>query len=438
MAGITTHETINDPQFDVFHNIDADASASGCWMKIVNPIESLDNECDIRFEIDANDKYWMAWGDSYMTMEATVLKTKAAGGTENLPVEEKMVFINNAAHSIFQDVKVKINYNAVEGGNNMYPWLAYMNNHIQFNQASKGTHMISQGYHMPVTNPNGKDFTNADNSTNAALITSMSQSKYLTFSFPLKVNLFQQGKSCPPGFKVDITLVRSPSKFVCLNLGGGTNTYVVNIRKAQFHMPMIHPNNHLQAQIANARKNKSILYQFNNLNCYRQTIVRGTQEKEFNNIFQNKQPKLAIFAFVKSDIYNKNERKFIFKNPGLDTVALKTEGRLITGEPVDCNHDMMVYSKLNQALSIYNTDEDVGIDFDDFKEYSWLVGFDCTPNSNLEAVMVPSLRTYDLTLRFKQSTPHNYDVFMFFVEDRRIILQSNNNVVANDFIPPSI
>ena len=266
----------------------------------------------------------------------------------------------------------------------------------------------------------------------------MKLSKYVTYSFPLKVNLFQQGKSCPPGFKLDITLVRSPAKFVSFNLDGATNSYVVSIRKAQFHMPMIHPNSHLQAQIANVRKNKSILYQFNNLNCYRQTIVKGTQEKEFNNIFQNKQPKLAIFAFVKSDIYNKAERKFIFTNPGLDSVALKTEGRLITGEPVDCTKDMMVYSKLNQALSIYNTDEDVGIDFDDFKQYSWLVGFDCTPNSNLEAVQVPSLRTYDLTLRFANSTTENWDVFMYFVEDRRIILQSNNNVVANDFIPPSI
>ena len=437
---MATAETLSDPQFDVFHNEAIDASASGCWMKIVNPIESLDNECDIRFEIDANDKYWMAWGDSYVTMEATIKKTKAGGGTENLTADEKMVFINNAAHSLFQDVKVKINYNAVEGGNNMYPWLAYLNNHIQFNQAAKGTHMISQGYHIPLTSAGNKDFENAENSTNSAIISAMSQSKYMYYSFPLKINLFQQGKSCPPGFKVDITLVRSPNKFCQLNLGGGVagTSYVVSIRKAQFHMPMIHPNARLQAQIAERRKNKSILYQFNHLNCFRQTVVKGTQEKEFNNIFQNKQPKLAIFGFVKSQSYNTDKRKFIFKNPGLNTVTLRTEGRMVTGEPVDCTQDMAVYSKLNQALSVYNSNEDIGIDFDDFKVYTWLVGFDCTPNSNLEAVQQPSLRTYDLELRFKSGTKENYDVFMFFVEDKRIILQSNNNVVANDFIPPGI
>ena len=121
MATSQPSEELSDPQFDVFHNEAIDASASGCWMKIVSPIESLDNDGDIRFEIEANDKYWMAWGDSYVTMEATIKKAKAASGSENLTAAEKIIFVNNAAHSLFQDVKVKINYNAVEGGNNMYP-----------------------------------------------------------------------------------------------------------------------------------------------------------------------------------------------------------------------------------------------------------------------------------------------------------------------------
>ena len=125
-------EEFTDPQFDVFQNENIDVSTSGLWTKIIHPIESLDNEGDIRFQIDANEKFWMQWGESKVTLEAGIQKADAGGRWIDLEPDDDVIFANNAAHTIFQDVKVKINYNAIEGGNNLYAWLAYMNNHLQF------------------------------------------------------------------------------------------------------------------------------------------------------------------------------------------------------------------------------------------------------------------------------------------------------------------
>ena len=202
---------------------------------------------------------------------------------------------------------------------------------------------------------------------------------------------------------------------------------------------MIHPNARLQTLIDQKRKTKSILYQYNYLQCYRYTIPTGTVEKTFHNPFNRQQPKLAIVALFPSNYYNDmTKRKFIFKKHGLKEIGLRTEGRTIGGEPIQCHNDQAVFAKLNQALSVFNTNEDYGVDYDCFKNYTWLAGFDCTPNSNVEAIQKPSLRTYDLDLKFEKATTENLDVIVFFVEDKRFVLQSNNNVVPDDFIPPSL
>ncbi|MEL7308393.1 MAG: hypothetical protein AAGK05_11350, partial [Pseudomonadota bacterium] len=289
---------MSDPQFDVFHNESIDVSADGVWVKILQPVESLANDGDIRFEIEGDEKHWLQWGESYVSLEAKIRKYDATGDVTDLEAGDEVIFINNAAHSIFQDVNVKISHNAVEGGNNAYAWLAYINNLIQFNQAAKGTHMLSQGYHLPVTTQTteidgGKLVSkkykwNAQDNTVNQVIQTASHNKFMCFHFPLKVDLFQQGKSCPPGFRVDISLVRNNPSFALFEMKAKAKNqrYKIVLQNVKLHMPMIEPNPRLQTAITKRRQNASILYQFNHLNCLRYTLVNGTVDRTFTNVFQ--------------------------------------------------------------------------------------------------------------------------------------------------------
>jgi len=449
----TETEVLSDPQFDVFHNESIDVSADGVWIKILQPVHSLANDGDINFEIEGDEKHWLQWGESFISLEAKIRKYNASGDIVDLEKGDEVIFVNNAAHSIFQDVNIKINHNAVEGGNSTYAWLAYMNNLIQFNQAAKGTHMLSQGYHLPITTSSTqlnakKDGLDIDqhkwdvneNAINQ-VIHKASHNKFMHFQFPLKIDLFQQGKSCPPGFRIDISLVRNNPRFALFEMKAkaANQRYKIVLQNVKLHLPMIDPNPRLQALIARKRQNSSILYQFNHLNCFRYTIVAGNVSKVLTNIFQNKQPKLAIFALVKSKtLIDINARPFIFHRHKLSTIALTTEGRMIGGDIIKCADDMNVFSRFNQALSMFNSNEDVGIDLDQFKEYSWLAAFDCTPSSNVDALVEPSRRSYDLELLFEAGVTDNLELFCFFIEDKRVIIQSNNNVVPNDFIAPNV
>lgn len=367
---VTETEVLSDPQFDVFHNESIDVSANGVWVKILRPVESLANDGDIRFEIEGDEKHWLQWGESYVTLEAKIRKYNATGDVIDLEADDEVIFVNNASHSIFQDVNVKINHNSVEGGNSVYAWLAYMNNLIQFNQAAKGTHMLSQGYHLPATTQtttydvkttklitSEHKWNKAENTVNQ-VIHAASNNKFMCFCFPLKIDLFQQGKSCPPGFRVDIALVRNNPSFALFEMKAkaANQRYKIELQNVKLHMPMIEPNARLQAQIANKRKDASILYQFNHLSCFRYTLVSGTVDRVLTNIFQHKQPKLAIFGLVKSKVFvDIKTRPFLFHRHALSMITLKTEGRMIGGDVVNCKNDMHVFSKFNQAVAVFNS-----------------------------------------------------------------------------------
>ena len=91
---------MSDPQFDVFRREPIEVSASGRWTKILAPVESIDNEGDIRFELESNEVYWMDWGSHFITLDAKI-RIVDAGVAKNLGATDEAIFINNAGHSVF-------------------------------------------------------------------------------------------------------------------------------------------------------------------------------------------------------------------------------------------------------------------------------------------------------------------------------------------------
>ena len=83
-------------------------------------MESVDNDSNIRFEVQAADTYWMRWSDATLSFNARIVKqSKTDGKWIVLDPDDMVIPSNNAAHSYFQDIKVKLNYQAIDGGNGL-------------------------------------------------------------------------------------------------------------------------------------------------------------------------------------------------------------------------------------------------------------------------------------------------------------------------------
>ena len=423
---------IDDPKYDIFYSENVDKDTSSSWDMIKPPQDSLNNKGNIRFIIDASTKYWMDLSHAYIDYEARIIHKD---GTVPAATEE-VAFINNAAHSIFSDFKLAINETIVAGGDGNYHFIAYFHNHLQYTNGMKSTLKITEGYHSPSLDKADKDFEDWDHTTNAALKTTMAEGKRIKLTLPLRtVCILNQDKALPPGKSIAITLTRNDPKFA-IWAKDKAKDYDFEITNMNIVIPMLHPSTSIQAQIAEKSRNTRASFHYPNMRLFRYNIAKGTTEKDISNVFQNQCVRLAFFAFIPSANYNnQNIRKFLFHRHNLNQLELYTEGRSISGKPLLVSDVSESYRHFNRQFNLYSANEDIGINLDEFDNYSNIWPFDCTLGGNIDARQESggaNQRPYDFKLKFSVPSK-SLDILCFFVTDERFVLGPGNEVISADY-----
>ena len=422
---------IDDPKYDIFYTEDEDKDTSSNWDMVLTPTESLNNKGDIRFQISPSDTYWMDLSHGHINFEARIVHKDGTVPADT----ESIIFINNAAHSLFSDFKVKINESMVYGGDNNYHYVAFMHNHLQYTHGVKSTLKITEGYHVPCDDNKSKNFKDWGHTTNEALAAITSEGKWVKFTIPLRtIPIMNQDKALPPGKKISITLVRNDPKFVIF-AKDASKEYDFEIQNMDIIIPMIRPRNSIQAQIAEKSRTTKASYYYPELRMLCHTIYKGTARKEINDVFQKSPVKLAFFVLFPSALYNNTStRKFIFKPHELNELDLRTEGRSVSGQELTVSNASEAYRHFNRQFNLYAGNEDIGINLDEFEKYSNIWPFDCTLGGNIDVRQGGEhKRLYDLVLKFSQPTKVNLDVLCFFVEDKRFLLGPGNEVISADY-----
>lgn len=90
----------------------------------------------------------------YIDLQETVLRIKCKIVNADYtaipaPVkagDDHVAFVNNAMHSLFNDVILLINDKRVEGGDKMYPYKAYMNSAFRYSKEAQEGQLFSVGF----------------------------------------------------------------------------------------------------------------------------------------------------------------------------------------------------------------------------------------------------------------------------------------------------
>ena len=434
---------IDDPKYDIFYTEQADKDTSSNYDLIKTPLEALDNKGNIRFHIPASNSYWMDLSHAHIDFEARIVHSdgKIPHATTDPaakpPTTKKTIaFINNGAHSVFSDVKMTINETIVAGGDGNYHLIAYMHNLLQYTHGVKSTVKITEGYHNPSMDNTSKEFDDWEHTTNQAISQAVNGGKWIKLTLPLRtVPILNQDKALPPGKSVNISLTRNDPKFAIWTKDKGEE-YDFEIRNMYIRIPMIRPSPTIQAQIAEKSRNNKASFYYPNLRVFRYNIAKGTTQKDLFNIFQGQPVKLGFFALMPSSYYNdQSKRKFIFKKHGLSEIELRTEGRSVSGKPLNVADVCEAYRHFNREFNLYSANDDIGINLDEFEKYCNIWPFDCTLGGNIDARQDggENKRTYDLMLKFKSPSGQSLDVLCFFVTDERFILGPGNEVISADY-----
>ena len=116
------------------------------WVDI-HPLNNLSSNSPIEFNINGSTDELL---DSNNAMLHLQLKIVNAADNANLRDTDVVAPVNNWFHSCFSDVILTIGGTQVEGGNQNYPYKAYLMNHLSHNKGTKETQLQSNGWYKDV------------------------------------------------------------------------------------------------------------------------------------------------------------------------------------------------------------------------------------------------------------------------------------------------
>ena len=102
---------------------------------------------------------------------------------------------------------------------------------------------------------------------------------------------------------------------------------------------------------------------------------------------------------------------------------------------MSANKTKEAYEQFVNQLHLLSSNEENGINLDEFERYSNIYPYDCTNSGNIENRQGENglKRQYDLDLKFTPGLANNHDVLCFFVEDRDFQLGPGHTVISADY-----
>ena len=161
-------------------------------------------------------------GDAnFIDLKSTMLHVEVAitdlAGKAYTDVEKEGVLVNNALHSIFSDIIVKIGDTIVEGGDQTYPMKAYIDTMFAYSNKAMDRQLMCAGFYKDTA-------TAMDGASNAGYVSR----KALTtvgavtelYGKPM-LSIFQQNKYLLNHTKMSLKLIRSKPEFALMSLDSG-------------------------------------------------------------------------------------------------------------------------------------------------------------------------------------------------------------------------
>lgn len=407
------------------------------WVDIY-PLNNLSPNGPIEFNINGSADELLDFNNTMLSLQ---LKIVNATGDANLIADDVVAPVNNWLHSCFSDVILTIGGTQVEGGNQVYPYKAYLINLLTHGETSKKTHLKSSGWYKDTS---GKmNLGTAANVGFTARKTLKGTSATVDLCGPLLLDFFMQNKYCIHNVDIGIKLVPSKPEFqsLLLTTAGTANTatalkvvyekavlFVRRVKAVPSFINGMEEKLNMQNAVYPIQRSEVITY----------TIPQGNTSHNKESLFRGQMPKLILAAFVRNDAYNGTyaQNPFNFQHFSTNQLALYREGEPIPFRPFvpdfTNNKYQREYTSLIQSLNIYNKSEDIDLSPEEFANGYTIFGFNLTPDLSIADHAQP-IRDGNIRLevRFSEALAQTINVIVMGIFDARLEITKYRNVLMD-------
>jgi hypothetical protein len=242
---------------------------------------------------------------------------------------------------------------------------------------------------------------------------------------PLRCDLCELDRFIPSGVDIRIKLYQAPDMFR-VNTGGieGVTLKLMDATLKVCHIKLTPEEIVRQDE---RMKKQPIVYDYFRSDVKAFQLASGSYTTQLENIYNGQIPQECIIAFVSSESYAGSYKRnpFDFKHYNLNHLEITVDGVSVPGTPIATNFKEGDYSDAYLRLLNTNSNQELGIFYEDFPNGYALFRFDLQPLPSKD--QSGNLR---LTARFAEALPEGVTLLIyskfrdcFYIDHMRNIIQ---------------
>ena len=349
------------------------------------PSTPIDNVSEIRIQIPAMEKTFIALKDTRLVVKGKILHKNETGAWVAAAAGTDYSVCNMLSTSIWSKVNIKFNNVEVESCiDKAYPYRSYLESSLSFNDVQKSTYMKSAWGYIPDLAESAGASAKSSSSTTGynSRMDLVKEGNSFTFHTPIFVDLFNQSRYLIPGVNIDISLTKSPDDFFIMSAAANASKFKLELEKVEVMVRTVATaekvNNSYNQHLL---KGKSLLYprthsEVNFISIQKQQVC------DINTIYYGILPSTILIGFVEdanlTGTIDKNP--FIFEPHNLKSISLKFNGSVILDKLMEFDDDdyERAYLKLVEDLALSSPANSISLTKDQFKRNFFLMSLDST------------------------------------------------------------
>ena len=408
----------------------------------------------VTFNIDALSDAYIDLSETYLSLKVSIRKKDVADNTKSTEFKEddRIGPVNNFMHSMFSQVEVKFNSTSIENSNSFYPYRAYIENLLNYDEGLKKSFLQNELFYddtagsmeefklneteskIDMTVPTAPVYIPPSNSCNKGYIARRQRflkSKQVELVGKLHLNVATIPKYMLNNIAMQITLTRSDPKFSLCGNCDPNDSYLIFIHAANIRYRKLNINPSVAIGHAIGLEKVNAKYPLKDIKMNSASIAIGLQELTISNIHTGTIPNRLVMALVDSGAYSGDLKKnpFNFQHFGLEKLLIN-----VGGVNIPYNETLVFdYSRLNYAAA-YNTlfcgmgELSKNISYEDFAKGYALYAFNLTPDlCSLNHFNIQKQGGIYATLKFKNPPEINITA-LFYLEFDNVVEVTKNRV----------
>ena len=399
----------------------------------VHPLNNVKNsDGPIIFNVGGSPDHYIDLNDTQLFLKIKVNK----GATGKLAQADDIAPVNNILHSLFSDIQLKIGDRVVEGGVNMYPYRAYLNNLLMFSDDVKKEQLTLSGFFKDTA---GKFESNTENEGHTARKALVAESKSFEMLGPLCLDFFSQNKYLLSQVGMNLRLTRNSPSFYMFSKTAALRNCTVQIEEAVLYLRMVKVSPDTILEHERMLGSQNALYPVQRTEMITHTIAAGSTSSIKEGLFRGQMPKLIILGLVDNDAFNGTlaTNPFEFKSNNLKNVALYRNGECVPYRPFtpDFTNKLCVreYMSIYQSMELFNRNDSIGITFEDYVKGGYtLFAFNLAPDLTISGYAQPyQVGNLRLELSFNEALTKSINVVAMAVFDARVEITRQRQVILD-------